>query len=74
MTYEQAKKDYKFLYSIAEVEDLIGIESEMWTLMENPTKETAKRLYQNAIELWFREHGMNDSRALAIAERHSIGE
>ena len=74
--YAQSRRDYEYLNSLAEVGDLVCIDSEMFSLMQSPTKRHAAVLYQSAIELWFGEHGENAElltrRAKGIRRRHGL--
>lgn len=72
--YEEVRRDYEFLYSIAELDDCVEMEAEFWNLMQNPTKAEAARLYEAGIRLWFGEHGRRWPGSLTeeIADRYGI--
>lgn len=70
-SYSVARKDFEALERIAELHDQVELDAERLYLMQDPTKARASRMYQNAIELWFQEHGILTG-SEAIAERHSI--
>ena len=58
--HSYAVADYKKLCSLAEVDDLVSVEEEFWNLVFDPTKKQATELIENAIWLWFNEHGVVD--------------
>lgn len=56
MTYEQAKEDHEYLWSIGAAYDMTGgyVDSEDLTrLLKNPSKATAKACLCNQIDYWF---------------------
>jgi hypothetical protein len=57
-TYKQAKADFNQLYDIAELDDCVEIDAQVFEFMANPTKKFAKSMYQSCIEMWFFEHGV----------------
>lgn len=71
MTYARARKDFEFLETIAELEDQVELDAERQDLMQDPTKKRAMQMYESAIDLWFREHGVTE-KTRRIAERHNI--
>lgn len=73
LTYAQARSDFEYLESLAELNDQVELDSDRLDLMQNPTKETAKRLYMSGIRLWFLEHDnrfADDARAAEIFARY----
>lgn len=70
--YEQARKDFELLESIAELSDQMELDAQRLTLMQNPCKRVAAEMYEAGIALWFGEHGISDSRAIKVAERHPL--
>lgn len=71
ITYEQARKDFEFLETIAPLDDQVELDSQREELMRNPTKIFAKEMYISAIELWFWEHGVKIGSEI-IARRYGI--
>lgn len=57
MSYTQARQDFEFLETLAELDDQVELDAERLNLMRNPTKAFAERIYRSAIALWFQEHG-----------------
>jgi len=55
MTYEKARADFEYLETIRELDDQVELDSQREWLMRNPTKESAKSMYESAIQLWFTE-------------------
>ena len=56
-TYEQRRADFEYLEGLAEVEDMVTIDAEVFALMRDPSKRKAGELYASCIALWFQEHG-----------------
>jgi hypothetical protein len=74
MGYAQAKKDFLFLETIAELNDQVTLMDELQNFMASPTRAFAANLYEQAIDLWFNEHGTegHGRRAANIADRYFI--
>jgi hypothetical protein len=76
VTYEQARKDHEYLWSIAPAEDMTGgymDQDDLKKLLRNPTKATARECYVDQIHYWFqvgpdgtggsrRGHGLGEGR------------
>lgn len=71
MSYKRARADFEALERIAELDDQVELDSARLDLMRNPTKATARLLYESGIRLWFQEHGITPETS-RIAERHNI--
>lgn len=56
MSYAQARKDFEFLETLAELTDQVELDAQRLDLMQNPTRQNARRLYVAAICMWFAEH------------------
>lgn len=68
ITYEQARKDHEYLWSIAPANDMTGgyvDQDDLEKLLRSPTKATARECYVRQINYWF-EAGPQ--------ERHARGE
>jgi len=74
MAYAQAKKDFLYLETIAELDDQVSLMDDLAEFMANPTKDFARRMYEQAIDLWFVEHGVDGHgrRATNIADRYFL--
>lgn len=75
MSYKQARSDFEYLESLAELTDQVELDSARLDLMRNPSKLQAQGMYESGIEMWFREHGENyghDKKVRKIAYRHGI--
>lgn len=75
MSYQQARADFEYLESVAEVEDMVAMDADVWSLMRDPTKRRAEEMYLCSIRLWMAEHSANYADALdvcEIADRHGI--
>lgn len=85
MTYEQALKDWEYLWNIDCANDMTGgyvDQEDLDKLLKNPTKATAKGCLCHQIAYWFQagteSHGSAksirecDSRVREIAARHRI--
>ena len=59
MNYDQARKDFEYLETLAELYDQVELDAQRLDLMQNPTKARACQMYKAAIGLWFTEHGSN---------------
>jgi len=71
ITYEQAKQDHKFLWSIDSAWDMTGgyVDSQdLEALLESPTKNTAKRCYIDQIHYWFQVGTEDGQSAKELAE------
>jgi hypothetical protein len=74
MSYTQARRDFEFLETVAELYDQVELDAERLALMREPTRAKAAQMYRTAIALWFGEHrakfqiGAVD----AIAEAYNI--
>ena len=85
ISYEQAREDREYLWSISPAYDMTGgyvDQDDLQRLLENPTKATARDCYRRQINYWF-ERGPQegdrsgeipwyDARVVEIAERHCI--
>lgn len=73
MGYDQARADFEYLETLAELSDFVEIDASVIDLMRNPTKAKAAELYEAAIRLWLGEHEVAhscvDPEVRAIAER-----
>lgn len=56
-SYDDVKRDYKFLESVAIGGDLVEVDASVFDLMESPTKKKAAELYELAINQWFKAIG-----------------
>jgi hypothetical protein len=72
ITYQQAREDFEYLETIAELDDQVELDAEREELMRNPTKAFAAKLYGKAVQLWFQEHPTFSSarRVAEIRSRH----
>lgn len=71
MKYHQARADFEYLCSLAELDDQVELDSERENLMQNPTKRCAALMYESGVRLWFGEHGITPQTA-EIADRHRM--
>ncbi len=57
ITYEQAKSDHAYLWSIGRALDMTGYvdQGDLKKLLDNPTKSTAKDCFIRRIAYWFQE-------------------
>ena len=56
ITYEQARKDHEYLWSIGPAKDMTGgyvDQGDLAKLLRNPTKATARDCYVSQIVYWF---------------------
>lgn len=53
--YAQARADFEYLESLAEMDDFVEVDARVMELMRSPTKSTALKLYITAIDRWFTE-------------------
>lgn len=56
ITYEQAREDHEYLWSIGEACDMTGgyiDQQDLKTLLESPNKRTAAKCYCSQIDYWF---------------------
>lgn len=87
MTYEQARKDWEFLWGIDEAFDMTGgyvDQEDLRRLLLNPSKKTAKECFVRQIEYWFSvgpemkpSFGVSNNlekypQTREIAERHNV--
>ena len=72
MSYDQVRKDFEFLETIAPLDDQVELDSEREALMRDPTKAHAAKLYRAAIVLWFGEHGDSYEAAGDVADRYGV--
>lgn len=85
ISYEQARKDHEYLWSIAPAHDMTGAyvdQEDLQKLLRSPTKATARDCYLAQIEFWFQsgpdvgdgngDIPWDDPRVLEIAIRHNI--
>ena len=74
--YAQARRDFEYLETIAELDDQVTLAADLIEFMETPTKKFAAELYCGGIDLWFGEHRLHPKpltrRARGIAKRHFI--
>lgn len=56
--YSTVRRDFEELEGIAELSDQVELDSERLSLMQEPTRAKAAQMYASAIDLWFREHGL----------------
>lgn len=69
--YAQARSDFEYLETFAELDDQVELDAERQNLMRDPTKARAARMYESAIGLWFAEHPDFDApRLRRIAGRY----
>jgi len=54
--YETVRRDFEYLESVAELDDCVEIDAQMFDLLRNPTKRKAALIYEGAICSWFQEH------------------
>lgn len=54
--YTQARSDFEYLETFAELDDQVELDGERENLMRDPTKARAAQMYESAIGLWFGEH------------------
>lgn len=55
--YEQARRDFEFLETLAELDDQVELDAQREALMRSPTKAFAAKMYEAAILLWLAENG-----------------
>lgn len=87
VSYEQAREDHEYLWSIAAAYDMTGgytDQEDLERLLHNPTKSTARDCYVSQIIYWFQvgptdkdgdgptEVPWEDPRVVEIAQRHSM--
>lgn len=56
ISYEQARADHEYLWSIGPANDMTGAyvdQDDLQKLLRNPTKATARDCYISQIEYWF---------------------
>ena len=83
-TYEQARADHEYLWSLSEAYDMSGgyvDQDDLKSLLRTPTKAMARKCYERQIWYWFdagpdecETDWRNDSRVREIAERHNCEE
>jgi len=77
ITYEQARKDHEYLWSIyGPAYDMAGgyvDQEDLVRLLESPTKATARKCYCKQIDHWF-EAGFDDCGYMGIDEILKITE
>lgn len=49
MAYVQARKDFEYLESVAELDDAVEIDAQVFSLLRSPTRKTAEAIYRRAI-------------------------
>lgn len=54
--YSEARADFEYLETLAELDDQVELDAQREALMQNPTKTFAAKLYVSAIRLWLQEH------------------
>lgn len=85
ITYEQAREDHEYLWSIGPADDMTGgyvDQEDLAKLLRSPTKATARDCYVSQIIYWFQvgpddgegaQYSIeNDPEVAEIAERHGI--
>lgn len=85
VSYEQAREDHEYLWSIAPANDMTGgyvDQEDLGRLLKSPTKATARDIYVNQILYWFQagpqeadaagEVPWSDPRVVEIARCHGI--
>lgn len=84
MTYEQARADHEYLWSINAADDMTGAyvdQDDLAKLLKSPTKKTARECFERQIEYWFdvgpdlcgaRLHLLDEGRVRDIADRHGF--
>jgi len=74
--YAQARADFEYLETLAELDEQVELDAERLSLMQNPTKARAAEMYVSSINLWFSEHGIprSDPRAVEIAKRYGVAD
>lgn len=65
LDYATVRRDFEYLESIAELDDQVGLDAARLTLMENPTKAQAAKMYLSGILSWFSQHGSDEAPHLA---------
>lgn len=56
LNYDQARADFEYLETLAELSDQVEIDAQRLDLMQNPTRERAAKMYASCIQLWMQEH------------------
>ncbi len=56
--YNEVREAFETLEKLAELDDCVEIDAQMFELLERPTKAHAADIYRSAIEMWFGEHGI----------------
>lgn len=72
--YAQARDDFEYLETLAELEDQVELDAQRTDLMRNPTKLRAAKMYEGGISLWFQEHRSefsDDARVKSISRRYA---
>jgi hypothetical protein len=75
MNYQQVRKDFEYLETIAQLDDQVELDAERENLMRDPTKAKAAQMYDSGIRLWFGEHRgkfIHVKRVMDIADRYYI--
>jgi hypothetical protein len=87
ITYEQARQDHEYLWSIGAANDMTGgyVDSgDLDRLLRSPTKATARGCYESQIRYWFQvgpdpflaspaaAYLASDPRVREIAVRHGV--
>lgn len=76
MAYAQARNDFEYLESVADLDDWAELQGDLLVLMHTPTKVMATTFYKRAIGLWFSENAINQDGKMSkgvrkIYERYS---
>lgn len=85
VSYEQAREDHEYLWSIAPANDMTGgyvDQEDLAKLLKSPSKATARDLYVDQINYWFLagpqeddqagEVPWHDPRVVEIAHRYAV--
>ncbi len=73
VSYRQARSDFTYLETLAELEDQVSLMDDLHRLLKSPNQATAGDMYCDAVALWFQEHHEahdDDKRVQRIRERH----
>lgn len=73
-SYTQAREDFEYLETLAQLTDQVDLDSDRETLMRNPSFTQAAKMYANGCRLWMGEHRSDFDhleRVLEIKERYA---
>lgn len=54
--YDTVRRDFEYLEGVAELDDCVEIDAQVFDLLRNPTKRKAAEIYEGGICAWFGEH------------------